>query len=56
LEGVISDMPRDLALGNGRLAVNFDLEYRLRDIYYPHVGQENQTNGMLNQLGVWVEG
>jgi glucoamylase len=49
-------MPRDLALGNGRLAVNFDLEYRLRDIYYPHVGQENQTNGMLNRLGVWVEG
>ncbi len=49
-------MPRDLALGNGSLAVNFDSDYRLRDIYYPHVGQENQTDGMLNRLGVWVEG
>lgn len=49
-------MPRDLALGNGRLAVNFDPDYRLRDIYHPHVGQENQTNGMPNRLGVWTEG
>jgi glucoamylase len=49
-------MPRDLALGNGRLAVNFDSDYRLRDIYYPHVGQENHTDGMPNRLGVWAEG
>jgi GH15 family glucan-1,4-alpha-glucosidase len=49
-------MPRDLALGNSQLAVNFDPDYRLRDIYHPHVGQENQTNGMPSRFGVWTEG
>ncbi len=38
-------MPRYLTLSNGRLLVNFDREYRLRDLYWPHVGQENHTEG-----------
>ena len=49
-------MPRDLPLANGTLLVNFDLAYQLRDIYFPHVGQENQTDGHPSRFGVWVDG
>jgi GH15 family glucan-1,4-alpha-glucosidase len=49
-------MPRDLPLGNGSLLVNFDQQYRLRDVYWPHVGQENHTVGHPFRFGVWVEG
>lgn len=49
-------MPRDLPVGNGRVLINFDKEYHIRDIYYPHVGQENQTIGHVNQFGVWADG
>lgn len=49
-------MPRDLPIGNGNVLVNFDNSYQVRDIYYPHVGQENQTIGRVNHLGFWVDG
>lgn len=49
-------MPRDIPVGNGRLLVCFDRDYRIRDIYYPHVGQENHSIGSLSRLGVWVDG
>ncbi len=49
-------MPRDLAIGNGRLLVNFDSRYQLRDIYFPNVGEENQTMGHPCRFGVWVGG
>ncbi|MBY0359406.1 MAG: glycoside hydrolase family 15 protein [Candidatus Obscuribacterales bacterium] len=49
-------MPRDLPVGNGKILINFDKSYGLRDIYYPHVGQENQTIGHLCRFGVWVDG
>ncbi|HUY56144.1 MAG TPA: glycoside hydrolase family 15 protein [Candidatus Nanopelagicaceae bacterium] len=49
-------MPRDLPISNGRLLVTFDSHFRIRDIYYPHVGSENQTAGHINRLGVWVDG
>ncbi len=49
-------MPRDLPIGNGTLLVTFDAQYRIRDIYYPHVGSENQTAGRINRLGVWADG
>lgn len=49
-------MPRDLPVGNGRVLINFDKEYCLRDIYWPHVGQENQTMGHQSRFGVWVDG
>ena len=38
-------MPRDIPVGNGALLVNFDQAYQLCDLYWPHVGQENHTNG-----------
>lgn len=48
-------MPRDLPLGNGRLHINFDSSYQMRDLYFPHVGQENHTQGHLNRFGVWID-
>ena len=49
-------MPRDLPLGNGRLLIGFDSNYLIRDIYFPHVGRENQTDGAPCRFGVWADG
>jgi len=49
-------MPRDIPVGNGSLLVNFDQTYQLRDLYWPHVGQENHTAGHPFRFGVWVDG
>lgn len=49
-------MPRDLPVSNGSLLVNFDLEYRIRDIFFPWVGQENHTLGQGFRFGVWADG
>jgi GH15 family glucan-1,4-alpha-glucosidase len=49
-------VPRDLPIGNGRLLINFDRHYRLRDLYFPHVGRENQTSGHACRFGVWADG
>lgn len=49
-------MPRDLPLGNGSLLINFDKSYNLRDIYWPHVGQELHTGGNVCHTGIWVNG
>jgi GH15 family glucan-1,4-alpha-glucosidase len=49
-------LPRDLPLGNGDFLVTFDARYQLRDIYYPHVGQENHTVGSPCRFGVWADG
>lgn len=48
-------MARDLPLSNGNVLVNFDLNYNLRDIYFPYVGQENQALDHLSHFGVWTE-
>jgi glucoamylase len=47
---------RDIPVGNGSLLINFDDKYRIRDIYFPHVGQENHTEGLPCRLGIWVDG
>src|SRR6185369_612128 len=47
---------RDIPVGNGQLLVNFDSQYQIRDIYFPHVGQENHTEGYPFRFGVWVDG
>ncbi len=49
-------MPRDLPVSNGNLLVNFDLDYRIRDIYFPWVGQENHTRGQEFRFGIWADG
>ncbi len=46
-------MPRDIPVGNGQLLVNFDHHYQIRDIYFPHVGQENHGGGLPCRFGVW---
>ena len=49
-------MPRDLPIGNGQLLINFDSDYRIRDIYYPFVGKENHAGGHPFRFGVMVDG
>jgi len=49
-------MPRDIPVGNGYLLVNFDRDYQIRDIYYPHVGKENQAGREPCRFGVWADG
>ncbi len=48
-------MPRDLPLGNGAMQINFDTNYNVRDIFWPHVGRENHTEGDICHTGVWVQ-
>ncbi len=47
---------RDIPVGNGSLLVNFDEKYQLRDFYFPHVGQENHSEGFPFRFGIWVDG
>lgn len=47
---------RDIPVGNGSLLVNFDDKYQIRDVYFPHVGQENHTEGFPCRFGVWADG
>lgn len=47
---------RDIPVGNGSLLVNFDDKYQIRDVYFPHVGQENHTEGFPFRFGVWAAG
>ncbi|MGH2459647.1 MAG: glycoside hydrolase family 15 protein [Chloroflexota bacterium] len=49
-------MARDLPIGNGTLLINFDRQYQLRDLYFPHVGKENQSAGHPFRFGVWANG
>lgn len=49
-------MPRDVPLGNGKLLLCFDGDCAIRDLYFPHVGQENHLNGNACRMGVFVEG
>jgi glucoamylase len=49
-------MPRDIPVGNGDLLITFDRLYRVRDIYFPHVGQFNHTDGNVQRFGVWADG
>jgi glucoamylase len=49
-------MPRDIPVGNGKLLICFDSSYAIRDLYFPHVGQENHLGGGFSRFGVWVDG
>lgn len=49
-------MPRDIPVGNGAFLVAFDKDYQIRDLYFPHVGEENHVNGKIFRFGVWVNG
>jgi oligosaccharide amylase len=47
---------RDIPVGNGRLLITFDSEYQIRDVYFPHVGQENHSGGHAFRFGAWADG
>lgn len=47
---------RDIPVGNGSLLVTFDDKYQIRDVYFPHVGQENHAEGFPFRFGVWADG
>ncbi|CAN5698302.1 hypothetical protein BH24ACI1_BH24ACI1_27880 [soil metagenome] len=46
---------RDIPVGNGSLLVTFDDKYQIRDIYFPHVGQGNHTEGCPFRFGFWAQ-
>ena len=48
-------MPRDIPVGNGTLLVTFDHLYQIRDLYYPHVGQENHAGAGACRFGVYAD-
>jgi hypothetical protein len=48
-------MPRDIPIGNGRLLICFDRDYSIRELFYPHVGQENHIFGRFCRLGIWLD-
>src|SRR4051794_39550743 len=48
-------MPRDIPVGNGRLLVTFDHQYQVRDLYFPHVGQENHAGAGPCRFGVFAD-
>ncbi len=49
-------MPRDIPVSNGNLLVAFDAEYRIREFFFPHLGEEKHTNGNPFKMGIWVDG
>ncbi len=49
-------MARDIPVGNGHLLVAYDTRGLIRDVYYPHVGQENHAGGGAFRVGVWEDG
>ncbi len=48
-------MPRDIPVGNGKLLVTFDDKYQVRDLYFPHVGQENHAGSGPCRFGVYAD-
>lgn len=47
-------MPRDIPVGNGQLLITHDAKYRIRDLYFPYVGQENHAGFAPCRFGVWA--
>src|SRR3984885_1021416 len=48
-------MPRDIPVGNGQMLVTFDNKYQIRDVYFPHVGQENHAGAGPCRFGVYSD-
>jgi GH15 family glucan-1,4-alpha-glucosidase len=49
-------VPRSLVIGNGNVLIGFDASYSVRDIYFPRVGDANQTMGNVCRTGFFVDG
>jgi len=50
------DVPRSLVIGNGNVLVGFDANYSVRDMYFPRVGDANQTMGNVCRTGFFIDG
>jgi GH15 family glucan-1,4-alpha-glucosidase len=50
----MSETPREIVVGNGKVVVALDNRMRIRDFYYPHVGLENHLAGHDIKFGVWT--
>jgi oligosaccharide amylase len=49
-------MTRYIVLGNQSLLINIDKWFQVRDIYFPHVGQENHLLGHAQRIGIYTDG
>ncbi|MBL8059636.1 MAG: glycoside hydrolase family 15 protein [Chthonomonas sp.] len=49
-------MPRPLVFGNGLFLIQLDARHRIRDLFFPHVGQYNHLAGHSIRMGVWRDG
>lgn len=49
-------MTRNIILGNGNMLVCLDKNARIRDFYYPYVGQENHVASNIHRTGVYIDG
>jgi glucoamylase len=49
-------LPRSLVLGNGNVLIGLDATYTVRDIFYPRVGDANQTMGNECRTGFFIDG
>ena len=45
-----------MVIGNGNVLVGFDANYTVRDLYFPRVGDANQTMGNACRTGFFVDG
>jgi GH15 family glucan-1,4-alpha-glucosidase len=43
-------------VGNGNVLVGFDANYSVRDLYFPRVGDANQTMGNVCRTGFFIDG
>ncbi len=48
-------VPRDIPVGNGSLLINFDQQYQIRDLFFPHVGQENHAGAGPCRFGIYTD-
>ncbi len=48
-------MPRDIPVGNGGFLITFDHQYQIRDIFFPHVGQENHAGAGPCRFGIYAD-
>ncbi|MBI3721743.1 MAG: hypothetical protein HY248_04245, partial [Fimbriimonas ginsengisoli] len=49
-------MPRPIVYGNGRLLVALDARLRIRELFYPQVGQYDHLGGRAIRMGAWANG
>jgi len=49
-------MARAIVVSNGEMCVTLDLSGRVRDVYYPYVGLENQVSGEPHKIGIRING